>query len=431
VTYVVLVCALATVVGVLSWRPITDPATLVFGCAGVIAMSALSVRTISGVNAVWSASVCVHLGMTLALGPAGAIAAALSHSVIGHSLVRSGSFRVAFNSALYTLTNLSAWWAVQTVVSSVTTANAPLAGLVVGGSAWATDHILISGVVALATEGRVRFASSLRSGLGVLPHTLAYGWAAAGITLLYRQAGVAGFSMLLVPVFSAQVFLVLLARRTQRHQQELRLAEEAERRRIARDLHDTVVQTVAGTAMILAAESDGQGEVPVNQWRRVMTESASDLRGAASELRTLILQLAPPTLKQDGLAAALQPLIRSLVESGSAVEVSVPSDLRVPDDDLELLFRVAQEALRNVAAHAHAEHVRVSVRQRADATELRVDDDGTGFTPDDVNRRRREGHVGTRGIAEVAAQRGATLTIASAPGEGTHVVLAVPVRAAD
>jgi hypothetical protein len=90
------------------------PLTLVVGAPATIGMAAFAVRTISGVDAAWSASVFVHLGMSLALGLAGAVTAALSDGVIGGILVRSGWSRSAFNTAAFTLTSLAAWAAAAT-----------------------------------------------------------------------------------------------------------------------------------------------------------------------------------------------------------------------------------------------------------------------------------------------------------------------------
>lgn len=347
------------------------------------------------------------------------------HAIVGCLLFADGWFRSLFNGATFLLTNLAGWWASSRIGSPFTVSEAPLAGIAAGSAAWIVDHLLVSVVVGLASQKKNSFFSSLRSGLAVLPHTLAYGWAAAGMTLLYRQSGLGGFSMLIVPVFSAQVFLVLLARRTQSHQGELRQAEEGERRRIARDLHDTVVQTVAGTAMILAAASESSP--PETNSRSIMHDAASDLRGAAA-LRTLIVQIAPPTLKRDGLEAALQSPLAAVRQTGARVDVHIQDDIELRHTDMELIFRVSQEALRNVVAHAHASHVKFTLVEAGSTLELSVADDGRGFTDDEVNSRRLDGHFGTQGLADAAKERGATLMIDSKPDSGTRVVLRLPKR---
>ncbi len=429
VSYVGAVCFAAIVVGAASWQPLSDPTTLLVGVLIVVGMAAFAVRTISGVDAVWSASVSIHLAMTLSLGPTGAILAALADGLVGRALAPGGWFRNTFNTAAFVLTNLSVWWAVKALCGSITPATAPLAGLTSGAVAWVVDYVLIAGVIEIASRGRVPFLQSLRSAQTVLPHTLAYGWAAAGVALLHHDAGTFGFTMLLVPVVSAQVFLVHLARRANAHQRELREAEEAERRRIARDIHDGVVQVVVGYSMRLAAASDNiQTELghAAQPWHDLMSRAAEALRGSARDLRTLIIQIAPPSLQREGLRAALGRLCSPLVEGGTNVRILVPDDLALPQADAELLFRVAQEALRNTAAHANASEVSVEVRIDPLATMLAVIDDGTGFSPEDVAERRREGHVGTRGLEELATERGAALTIHSSPGRGTRVCLTIP-----
>ena len=89
----------------------------------------------------------------------------------------------------------------------------------------------------------------------------------------------------------------------------------------------------------------------------------------------------------------------------------------------ELVFRVAREAIRNVAEHAHAEHVTVRVEQRDGGVRLTVADDGAGFTPDQRERRRAEGHVGLSLVEELAEHAGGRVAVSSAPGGGTTVTL--------
>jgi signal transduction histidine kinase len=427
VSYVATVCAGAVVAAVVSRPTLSDPPTLVAGSLATAGMAAFAVRAISGVSVAWSASIFVHLGMTLALGPSGAIAAALAHGLLGGVLVGSGWFRIVFNTATFALTNLAARSAALVVAGSVVTAStAPAAGLGAGTVAWLVNYVLVAVVVRIASNGRVSVGASLRSAVPTLPYNLAYGFAAGGVALLYADAGLVGFGMLLMPVVAGQAFLVLLARRTFRYQQELLHAEEAERRRIARDLHDTVVQVVAGSAMNLSAEADQLAVIlgeSGERWRSMMVETADELRLAARDLRTLIIEIAPPTLREDGIQVTLQKLVEPLIEQGLVTSLVVDDRLDLADDEAALVFRVAREALRNVAAHAHASHVNVTLASNDSVPTLTVVDDGRGFSQADVNERRRQGHVGTRGIEEVATEAGATLTIKSDPGQGTTVQL--------
>jgi two-component system NarL family sensor kinase len=233
--------------------------------------------------------------------------------------------------------------------------------------------------------------------------------------------------MLLMPVIAGQAFLVLLARRTRRHQQELHAAEESERRRIARDLHDTVVQVVAGWSITLAAESRValDAESSPGDLRQLLTAASDDLRGAARDLRTLIVQIAPASLHEQGLGATLDKLLVPLREAGVDARCDVPEGIPVSARTAELIFRVAQEAIRNVAAHADAGKVELTLQADGAGVRLTIIDDGSGFTPGQVARRRAEGHVGTHGMRELAENEGASLAIHSDP-RGTRVTLAVP-----
>ncbi len=422
VGYVGVVIFAAIILAAIAWRPISDPFTLLVGIEATAGLSAFAVRTISGVSAAWSASVFVHLGMTLCLGPPGAVAAAIGDGLIGRGLVRAGWFRCIFNTATFTLSSLSAWSIASRIPYQQHPALAPLAGMAAGGAAWLVNHVLVAIVIRLASGRQARLSTSMRSSLAVLPYELAYGWAAAGVALLYREAGTAGFTMLLAPVVAGQAFLVLLARRTHAHQQELREAEAGERRRIARDLHDTVVQVVAGSAMTLAAQAE-LSAAAISRER--VKETAEHLRDAARDLRTLIVQIAPPTLERDGLAVTLSALLKPLAEAGVAVHLECP-DIAPAIEDSELIYRVAQEALRNISAHAAATTVELRVAVSDEHVTLLVIDDGRGFSPADLQRRRQEGHVGTRGLVEVATERGATLTVDSQPGRGTRLCLTIP-----
>ena len=207
-------------------------------------------------------------------------------------------------------------------------------------------------------------------------------------------------------------------------------ASETERRRIARDLHDGVVQNLAGMAFTLTATasqlkdragSDGEGNL-----LEVLEQSAEETRLAMKDLRTLIIEIAPPTLRREGLHAALLEILQTLRSAGTRTRLELPSNLRLRPDRASLIFRVAQEVLRNVVAHADAKHVSVALKEIDGMAILKISDDGKGFSADQVARRRAEGHVGTSAIVELAEDAGGTLDIQSELGRGTRVTLSVP-----
>jgi signal transduction histidine kinase len=204
-------------------------------------------------------------------------------------------------------------------------------------------------------------------------------------------------------------------------------ASEGERRRIARDLHDGVVQRLAGTSMSLAAagmELEGQkngSSAPVSETLRV---NAAEIREAVRELRTLIVKIAPTGLTGENLHEALTDLAEPLRATGIEVDVDA-SPCELEDAQALLIFRVAQEALRNVARHSRAKHVKVEVRQSGAGCTLAVADDGKGFDPVAVSTA-RGGHVGLALLQSLADDGGGRLRIVSTPGQGSRVEMSVP-----
>jgi signal transduction histidine kinase len=212
-------------------------------------------------------------------------------------------------------------------------------------------------------------------------------------------------------------------------------ASDAERRRIAADLHDGLVQDLAGISFELAAEAE-RGGPAADGLRR----AAAVTRACVRQLRTLLLQIYPPSLRDAGLEAALADLLAPAATRGLRTELRVDPLLDemgpLPGETEELLFRAAQEALRNVVAHSRATSVEVSVARRNGSVELRVVDDGRGFDPDEAARRRSAGHVGLDLLAALARDAGGVLEVGAANGAsngagprgGTTVRLEVPVR---
>jgi signal transduction histidine kinase len=201
-------------------------------------------------------------------------------------------------------------------------------------------------------------------------------------------------------------------------------ASGAERRRIASDLHDGVVQDLAGLSFSLAAaaeRSQAEGdEVPAAALRRGAEQARQSVRG----LRSLLVEIYPPSLRQAGLASALSDLLGPVSARGIETGVEVPSGLALPADDEALLFRVAQEAVRNVVAHARAHRLDVAVSENADHITLTVADDGVGFDPASAVST-GEGHFGISMLRDFAHEAGARLEVDSAPGSGTRVRLEV------
>ena len=121
-------------------------------------------------------------------------------------------------------------------------------------------------------------------------------------------------------------------------------------------------------------------------------------------------------------------MLRDIKRKGTNTHLDLPPNLRLRKDRAALIFRVAHEVLRNVAAHAQAKNVKVELITEDGAAVLSIEDDGKGFTSRaDVARRRAENHLGTSAIVDLAEEAGGTLTIDSEPGRGTLVVLTLPI----
>jgi len=254
--------------------------------------------------------------------------------------------------------------------------------------------------------------------------------------------------MSFVPVVAGGLLLLLiiqvpLALRLARRVEHARLdreallqraidASRAERHRIARDLHDGVVQDIVGTSYRLAAESTRlrqQEATPSSAAPTVdvLDGAAAEMRRATRDLRTLIIEIAPPALRDEqGLAGAVAALLAPLAERGAATDLEMVPGLTLDADVAALLFRAAQEGLRNVAQHAQARHVRVRVEPVGGRAVLTVEDDGRGFSVEDRRRRVREGHVGLDLLRSLVDDAGGVLTVQSTPGIGTRLRAEVP-----
>ena len=207
-------------------------------------------------------------------------------------------------------------------------------------------------------------------------------------------------------------------------------SSDEERRRIAASLHDGIVQDVSAAALLVAGAADQlrdtSGRHSAQDVAAVLGEAAAALRGSAGSLRSLLVEIYPPNLQRAGLASALADLADRLRSRGIDVQVRVPDELELPLDAAALLFRVAQETLQNVAKHSGACSVEVTVTRLADSVALDVRDDGAGFDLGATLARSRGGHLGLDLLTDLAGAADAGLDIRTAPGEGTHVRLEVP-----
>ena len=204
-------------------------------------------------------------------------------------------------------------------------------------------------------------------------------------------------------------------------------AQEDERRRIARELHEEIGQALGAIRLRvgIALRDDADR-------RRPLEESATIADEAIGRIRSLAVNLRPPMLDDLGLADALQWAL-SQQSKAAGWKASMRADelpQRLPEDVETACFRIGQEALSNVVRHAHAKSVEVTLENGGEELRLTVADDGDGF---DIERFRRpeerRRHVGLIAMSERASLAGGRLDIESAPGEGTRVVATFPFAA--
>ncbi len=202
-------------------------------------------------------------------------------------------------------------------------------------------------------------------------------------------------------------------------------ASDQERRRIAADLHDGVVQGLAGVSYTLSAVADRAAADSHTATADVVRRAGQDLRSWVRELRTLVVTIAPPKLHDAGLAAALEDLRGSLTTRGIAVTTDIGTLPKLDPQVETLAFRVAQEAVRNVIKHADARTVAVTAELVGDRLRIEVADDGQGLTR--TTNGAHGGGQGLRLLADLTRSNGGELDIeSSSDGAGTTVRLNLP-----
>ena len=227
-----------------------------------------------------------------------------------------------------------------------------------------------------------------------------------------------------------------LARRLQRSSRERAAllqraidSSETERRRIAGDLHDGPVQnltalsfTLGSAAMRLAGPEvahPSRGELV-----EVMQSASEESRTAIRELRTMIIEIAPPDLDRGGLGPALERLAAMAREHGLVARVDVETSVEgLSVDDAGLVYRTAQEAVRNVVKHALASRLHLRLYRPGGCLTVAIEDDGQGFSPEDLRARQEAGHAGLSLLEKRVVEAGGTIRVDSVPCHGTSIRL--------
>jgi signal transduction histidine kinase len=197
----------------------------------------------------------------------------------------------------------------------------------------------------------------------------------------------------------------------------------AERTRIARDLHDTLLQTIQGSKLV----ADDALEPPSEpaRMRKALEQLSQWLQQAGQEGRAALNSLRVSPTSTNDLAEAFKRAVETTPQHSMAATISVSGDLReihpiVRDE----VYRIGYEAIRNAHAHSGGTHLNVQLQYAGDLT-LRIADDGRGADAS-IFSDGKEGHYGVRGMRERASRLGARLTIVSSAGHGTDVCLVVP-----
>jgi signal transduction histidine kinase/YHS domain-containing protein len=214
------------------------------------------------------------------------------------------------------------------------------------------------------------------------------------------------------------------------HRHALSDGQEAERTRIARELHDDTVQSLVAIAQSIDLATHWIEQDPAHSLAMLKTARTQAV-GTVDGLRRLIANLRPPALEELGLMAALTMLADS--DTDTKVTVEAAGEKRRLDEARELtLFRAAQEGIRNAQRHGRANHIQVEVDFQPDAVRLTVKDDGVGFRlPNDLHSLAEGGHYGLPGLHERVEHLNGEVHVSSRPGQGTELIVTLPLERLD
>jgi two-component system NarL family sensor kinase len=245
-------------------------------------------------------------------------------------------------------------------------------------------------------------------------------------------AGVTLTSLLLLVVLLLPILRRLLneLKRSQAQRETLLQravdASNEERRRIAGALHDGVVQDLAATSFAVAGTAEHATSLGQHDLAEELRTAAGTVRTSIGGLRSLLLDIYPPSLASAGLKEALTDLVSPVRSRGTTVTLDVAPQTGLDAAGERLVFRVAQECLNNIARHAGAGNVEVSLKRMEGYAVMEINDDGVGFDAADLLAHPVEGHFGLRVLGDVVNDAGGELLLTSAPGAGTRWQLRIP-----
>lgn len=247
-------------------------------------------------------------------------------------------------------------------------------------------------------------------------------------------AGITLSSLLLLLVLLTPVLWRLLSRVRRAATARERLLEQAveasaaERRRIAATLHDGPVQELAATSFAVSATAERADAVGQSGLGSELRDLSGTVRASIRALRSLLVDIYPPSLTDAGLATALADLGQTARSRGIDLDqhIDPADDLGLTAEQERLVHRVTQEVLRNVVKHAAPCRATLTLRRVTDEVVLEIADEGEGFDAGAFLDAPRPDHFGLRILTDLAARGGGLLELATAPGDGTRWRLTIP-----
>jgi signal transduction histidine kinase len=203
-------------------------------------------------------------------------------------------------------------------------------------------------------------------------------------------------------------------------------AQEDERRRLARELHDGAGQTLTSLLVRLKTLENKTGSLPLQKDLQTMQTIVSD---TIEQVRSLAHELRPAALEEFGLALALESLVKEISEQAGldAACICDLEDAKIPNEIEAVLYRIAQEGATNVLRHAHATHLRLTVSCTSQGITMTIEDDGIGFDPGKLGTGDGKRHLGLISMKERAEILDGSLEVLTAPNLGTTIQVQIPV----
>ncbi len=220
--------------------------------------------------------------------------------------------------------------------------------------------------------------------------------------------------------------LSMAIERTRLYEKSIQMGVMEERNRLAREIHDTIAQRLAGLALKLeTVDALMESDVQVEKTREYVQQALALTRQNLEEVRRSVMDLRAAPLEDRSLGEAISVLIKSVRQTSvMTIEFTESESRRLPVRLETSIYRVVEQALTNIRQHAEARYVTISLVMSPETVTLTIEDDGCGFDPSEV----QEGHYGLVGMNERVKLAGGKMTLRSSPGEGTGIEATIPIE---